>query len=102
MADPREGWRVDAPRAARVAVLIPVLLLVFLSLASWLYFARLRPNRQRPFATFPAPGIETYVHPGVTDPVITVPRPVADARLRTATQEVVREGLPGWPAARAR
>lgn len=100
MADPApEGWGIPTRTATRALVAVPLFLLAMLSLAVWFYDGHLRPTRARPVTPFPAPGIETYVHPGQGDPDMPTPRPAPDAHVRAAMREVAAEGLPGWPAA---
>lgn len=99
---PPEGWGVPSRTGARVAVAVPVFLLAMLALAAWFYDTRLRPARMRPVTPFPAPGIESYVHPGQGDPDVPVARPVPDPHIAAAARAVAREGLAGWPAATAR
>lgn len=100
MADPQpEGWGVPTASATRILIAVPLVLLAMLSLAAWFYEGHLKPARARPVTPFPAPGIETYVHPGQGDPDMPAPHPSPDPHVQTAAREVAAEGLPGWPSA---
>lgn len=95
MADPlpnRETWRVPqrAPAIAAVALLVLVAVLLLLA---WRVYARdIAPKRHAPTTTFPAPGIETFVHDGVRDPERPRATPTPDVTLTAAKRAVVAEG----------
>jgi hypothetical protein len=100
MNDAPEGWRVPQRVAFIAAAAVPMVLLAALLLAGRLYDDRLRPAHRQPVTTFPAPGVETFIHDGGHDPHRPAPRARADAALVSAKQQVVAGGLSNWAAPR--
>lgn len=97
--DAPEGWRVRQRPAVIAAVATPVALFGLLMVAAHFYNKDVRPP-QRPVTTFPAPGIETFIHDGVEDPNRPVRRVATDPRIAAAKRAVVRGGLAAWKADR--
>lgn len=101
MAEPPEAgpesWYVPQRGPMLAAAAVPLALMALLAVAGRFYEARLAPRRHAP-VTFPAPGIESYVHDGMLDPDRARPGPAPDAALAAAKRAVVADGLPGWPA----
>jgi hypothetical protein len=93
-----EGWTVAQRRGFIAAVLTPLVLALCVVGAARLYDRYLRPQHRQPIATFPAPGVETYIHDGVGDPKRTPRRAAADPALAAAKRAVVAAGLPNWTA----
>lgn len=94
-----EGWRVRQRPALIAGIATPLALLGLLMLGARFYDASIRPER-RPVTTFPAPGIETFVHDGAKDPDRPQRRVATDQRIEAAKNAIVRDGLPGWDGAR--
>lgn len=94
-ADAPEGWRVPQRIAFVAALLVPLTLLVVIVAAGWVYGHYLRPKRQQPMTTFPAPGIETYIHDGHGDPARPPPQVQTDTAIAAAKRETAR-GPADW------
>lgn len=98
--DTPEGWGVRQKPALIAGLATPVLLLIALLVAGWFYDRDLRPKTQQPIVSFPAPGLETFVHDGVQDPQ----RPAGPATplpaIEQAKRSVVSGGLVGWTSRR--
>ncbi|WP_156678106.1 hypothetical protein [Sphingomonas profundi] len=92
--DAPEGWRVPQRPAMIAAAVVPAALLALVALAGWAYEREIAPRRHAPITTFPAPGIETFVHDGAGDPPRPEPRRAADPRLAAAKRAVAAGG---WP-----
>lgn len=99
MADePRhETWYVvqRAPVIAAVATLATLLASVVI--AAHVYDRTLQPTHLRPVQTFPAPGVDTFIHDGVNDPHRPLPAPSPTPAIEAAKRQVVHDGLAGWP-----
>jgi hypothetical protein len=95
-----EGWGVRHRPAVVAAVATPVVVALLLLAAGWFYTRALKPETRAPVHTFPAPGLESYIHDGVNDPQRPPPRPRADPRIEAAKRSVAQGGLAGWEAAR--
>lgn len=99
--DEAESWTIGR-RAGRIAgiaaVAIPAMLLGGVVLAGRFYDRDVRPETHRPITTFPAPGVETFIHLGALDPHRPAPHPRPDPAVVTAKQAVARDGLSGWTA----
>lgn len=96
----KEGWVVPQRRGFLAAVLIPLGLALCVVGAGRLYDRHLRARHWQPTSTFPAPGVETFIHDGRGDPERPQSRPPADPTLAAAKHAVATAGLPGWDAAR--
>lgn len=94
-----EGWDVRFRPAATAALALPLVLLIGLSAGGWYYMTQLHDRTHVAVTSFPAPGIETYIHDGVENPEVAAPRPRADPRLVAAERSVVATGLRGWRGA---
>lgn len=96
--DGPERWTIGR-RAGRVAgiaaVAVPVGLLGAVALAGWFYDRDLRPEMRR-VTTFPAPGVETFIHDGALDPHKAAPHPRPDSAVAAAKRATAAEGLAGW------
>lgn len=86
-----EGWQVPQGRALLAMLLIPLLLALAVWGSARVYDRRVKPRLYRDVATFPAPGIETYIHDGESDPVRTPARPHADAAIEAAKRSLVAD-----------
>ena len=95
---PPEGWHVPQRLPTIAAILTPLVLLGVLIAAGTFYDRRLRPQRLAPVHTFPAPGIETFVHGGVKEPRLRAVPPPIDPAAVHAADALVKHGLPGWRA----
>lgn len=97
--DSPERWTIGR-RTGRVAaisaVLVPLALLAGVVAAGWYYDRAVRPETKRPVKTFPAPGVETYIHPGALDPHAAAPQPRPDPTVAAAKRAVTHDGLAGW------
>lgn len=91
-----EGWQVAQRPAVLGAVLVPLGLLGSLLLAGRAYEGKIEPRHFQPVRTFPAPGVETFIHDGTGDPHRPKSRPAPDRGVEAAEREIVQEGLPGW------
>lgn len=103
MAEPDpapEGWSIPQARPAVVAVAALALLLIMLLVAGWFYRQNLQPRRHQPVTTFPAPGIEAFIHDGAADPHRPQPKVRPDPAIETAKRAVVADGLSGWETRR--
>lgn len=96
MAEQREGWHAPQRLPIIAAAATLAALLGALLLAAWYYDNTLRPQRRAPVTTFPAPGIDTYTHDGVEDPIRPRPTPRVDPAVTAATRAVLAEGIAGW------
>lgn len=91
-----EGWHVPQRVAFVAAALVPLALLLGVVATGRGYVCHERPVLHHRTATFPAPGVETFIHDGHGDPV-RPPQPVAiDPAVAAAKQAVVHEGIAGW------
>lgn len=63
-----------------------------LVLAGHVYDTHIAPRHRAPVSTFPAPGVETYVHDGALDPERPRPHATVDPALAAAERAVVAEG----------
>lgn len=95
-ANPPEGWSVPQRTPAVAAVATIGFLVVMLLLAGWIYSRTLRPERRQPVTTFPAPGVETFIHDGARDPHRPARAVQPDPAIEAAKRQVVAEGLAGW------
>lgn len=101
MAEPEpEGWAVPMVKPLAAAGATLGMLLAMLTLAGWVYHKHLQSHRFQPLATFPAPGVETFIHDGTRDVDRPPPPPRADADLEQAKRAVVAGGIPGWESQR--
>lgn len=92
----QEGWHVPQRLPTIVAVATPLVLLMLLISAGWLYNRTIAPKRHQPITTFPAPGVETDMHDGGQDPPRQDPPPPPDPAVERAKRAVAADGLPGW------
>ena len=99
-ADAPEGWHVPQRPAFIAAVAVPLVLLIVVAAAGRLYDRHLRPAHRQPVTTFPAPGVETFIHDGVRDPVRHPAPPAQDAAVAAAKRQVAAQGLADWSARR--
>lgn len=88
----REDWRVPQGAPAIAAVGLLTTIAAVLLLAGHVYDTHIAPKHRAPVATFPAPGVETYVHDGALDPERPRPRATVDPALAAAERAVVAEG----------
>lgn len=88
----RETWRVPQRAPAIAAAALLVLVAILLVLAWRVYAGSIAPTRHPPLTTFPAPGVETFVHDGVRDPERPRAAPTPDRALAAAKAAVVAEG----------
>ena len=91
-----EGWRVPQRIALITAVLVPLAMLAIVVAAGWVYNHRLHPPRRQPVTTFPAPGVETFIHDGAADPERPVTPPPVDPAIDAAKRRVAADGLADW------
>lgn len=98
-ADAPEGWRVRQRPAMIAGIATPVVLLGSLLVAAHFYRKDLRPPPPL-VTTFPAPGIETFIHDGAHDPQRPVRQGTTDLRIQAAKRAVVRDRPAGWSVAR--
>lgn len=96
----QEGWRVSQRRGFIAAALVPLVLGLCVVGAGRLYDRNLRALHRQPVTTFPAPGVETFIHDGQGDPKRPPHAAPADPTLAAAKRAVVAGGLPDWSAAR--
>jgi len=93
--DEAERWTIGR-RAGRIAgiaaVAIPATLLAGVALAGWFYDRDIRPRTFQPVTTFPAPGVETFIHGGALDPHEPAVHPRPDPQVATAKRAIAREG----------
>jgi hypothetical protein len=94
--DAPEGWDVRQKFAILAALGTVTTLVVLLVVAGYFYDRELRPETHRPYATFPAPGIETAIHAGANDPHLPTPVSPTDPAIAAAKREIAANGLPGW------
>ena len=92
-----EDWRVPQRAPMIAAVAIPLGLLGAVALAGHFYGSRIAPARAERVTPFPAPGIETYVHPGARDPHLPPAPHRPDPAIAAAKRAIVRDGMAGWP-----
>lgn len=92
-----EGWQVPQRAPMIAAALVPLVLLAALLGLGHLYDVRLRPQTHVAVQTFPAPGIDTYIHDGGRDPERPRPHPAPDPAVERAKRAVAAQGLAGWP-----
>jgi hypothetical protein len=92
--DTPEGWQVPQRIPMIAAAVIPLVLLILLLGSAWFYDRDLAPTRRAPTHSFPAPGIETYVHGGARDPHDAVVYPGPDPRIEAAKHAILAQG---WP-----
>ncbi len=92
--DAPEGWRVPQRIPMIAAIAIPLGLALVLLLAGWFYDRDLAPTHRAPMHSFPAPGLETFVHGGGRDPHGATAHPAPDPRLDAAKRAIVAQG---WP-----
>ena len=92
-----EGWHVRQRLPTLVGLAIPLVLLTILLIAGTVFNHRVRPGLVPSFRTFPAPGIETYLHGGDKDPKARTAPPPGDPAVARAVAAVAATGVPGWP-----
>ena len=91
-----EGWAVRHRPAVIAAVAVPLVLMLILLAAGWLYDRELRPSTRQPVTPFPAPGLETSIHDGAQDPYRPRVKAVHDSQVTAAKRTVVQDGIAGW------
>ena len=91
-----EGWHVRHRPAVIAGLATPLALVVLLLVTGWLYDRHLRAKTQQPVTTFPAPGLETFIHDGTKDPYRLQRKPQPDAAVTAAKRAVVADGIAGW------
>lgn len=74
----RQGWRVPLRMPVIATLGTLALLIVLLLIVGWVYRERIAPQRRQPIHSFPAPGIETYIHPGSAGPRLANDQTVVD------------------------
>jgi hypothetical protein len=94
--DEPEGWGVHQRVAYLAAAAMPVVLLAIVLAAGWAYARWLEPLTRQPVKTFPAPGIETFIHDGSNDPPRARPSAKTDPAVEVAKQAVLANGAAGW------
>ena len=96
--DAPEGWGVRQRPAVIAALGVPTALVLALWAAAHFYNKDLRPATKALVHSFPAPGVETFIHDGGQDPerprVVTHP----DRAIQAAKRTVVADGLADWNA----
>lgn len=98
--DEPEGWQVPQRPAVIAALAVPAGLLALLLVAGHFYARDVQPLHRQPIETFPAPGIETYIHDGALDPHRPRPARPRDPAIAAAKRAVAAQGLAGWEARR--
>ena len=92
-----QGWQVPQRTPVLVAVAVLALLLALLGVAGWVYRSTLAPQHTQPMHSFPAPGVESFVHDGVEDPHTPSSPPRRDPAIEAAKRDIVAHGIAGWP-----
>lgn len=94
--DAPERWRVPQRPFFIAGALLPLALLAAVIIAGRAYDAHLRPAHRAPVTTFPAPGVETFIHDGRADPIRSTRPTATDPAIAAAKRRVVVDGVPGW------